>query len=98
MLLLSVVVDDLLDCGDYALYVFVGHHWVERNAHDAFIDAQYKEVKSLYHLDQRSAGGASGEKKDLGPLPFASKALLTVLVLAWVLIGLAAFREYNKKK
>ena len=39
MLLLSVVVDDLLDGGDYALYVFVGHHWVERYAHDALVDA-----------------------------------------------------------
>jgi multiple sugar transport system substrate-binding protein len=40
----------------------------------------------------------AGEKRDLGPLPGASKALLTVLVLAWVLIGLVAFREYKKKK
>jgi multiple sugar transport system substrate-binding protein len=70
----------------------------KKTVDDAFIETQYKEVKSLYHLDQRSAGASSGEKKALGPLPGASKALLTVLVLAWALIGLVAFREYNKKK
>ncbi len=70
----------------------------KKTADDAFIEAQYKEVRSLYHLDQRSAGNMAGEKKDLGPLPGASKALLTVLIVAWVLIGFIAFREYNKKK
>ena len=70
----------------------------KKTVDDAFIETQYKEVKSLYHLDQRSTGASSGEKKALGPLPGASKALLTVLVLAWALIGLVAFREYNKKK
>ncbi len=70
----------------------------KKTVDEAFIDAQYEEVKSLYHLDQKSSGSATGEKKDLGPLPGESKALLTVLVLAWVLIGLIAFREYNKKK
>jgi multiple sugar transport system substrate-binding protein len=70
----------------------------KKTADDAFIESQYKEVRSLYHLDQRSAGNMAGEKKDLGPLPGASKALLTVLIVAWVLIGLIAFREYNKKK
>ncbi len=70
----------------------------KKTVDDAFIESQYKEVRSLYHLDQRSSGNVAGEKRDLGPLPGASKALLTALVLAWVLIGLVAFREYKKKK
>ena len=65
---------------------------------DAFIEAQYKEVRSLYHLDQRSAGNMAGEKKDLGPLPGESKALLTVLIVAWVLIGLIiCYNQFAKK-
>ena len=70
----------------------------KKTVDDAFIEAQYNEVKSLYHLDQRSSGNLAGDKKDLGPLPGASKALLTTLVLVWVLIGIFALREYNKKK
>ena len=70
----------------------------KKTADDAFIEAQYKEVRSLYHLDQRSAGNMAGEKKDLGPLPGASKALLTVLIVAWVLIGLIICYNHFAKK
>ena len=70
----------------------------KKTVDDAYIESQYKEVRSLYHLDQRNSSNVAGEKRDLGPLPGAAKALLTALVLAWALIGLAAFREYKKKK
>ena len=53
---------------------------------DAFLDHLFGEVTSLYHLDQGSTGGISGGKKELGPLPAGSKALLITLAVLWVLI------------
>ena len=45
---------------------------------DTYIENLYSDVTSLYHLDQISTGGADG-KKDLGPLPKTSVALLGAL-------------------
>ena len=59
----------------------------KKTVDDAFIDKMYEEVKALYHLDQGGAAQGAAGKADLGRLPGASIALLTVLVLAWVLIG-----------
>ena len=69
----------------------------KKTVDDAFIDELYDDVSSLYHLDQGTAG-KSGEKADLGKLPFASVALLTVIVLAWILIGAYAVREKIKSQ
>ncbi len=63
---------------------------------DAFIDDLYDEVESLYHLDQNSFSANAGAEKDLGPLPAASKALIVILVLAWIIIGIAALRDKIK--
>lgn len=49
------------------------------------IQQLYKDVTSLYHLDQISASEASG-KTDLGPLPMESKILLGTLAFIWLLI------------
>ncbi|MCR4901952.1 MAG: extracellular solute-binding protein [Butyrivibrio sp.] len=58
----------------------------KKTVDDAFIDALYDEVYSLYHLDQTSS--ASGAVvKDLGPLPTESKVLIIVLIVIWVLLG-----------
>ncbi len=62
---------------------------------DAFVDKLYKEVNSLYRLDQT---GAIGVQKDLGPLPSTSVTLLITLVAVWALMGLYVLRSVLKKK
>lgn len=62
---------------------------------DAFVDKLYKEVNSLYHLDQT---GAIGVQKDLGPLSSTAVTLLITLVSVWVLMGLYVLRTVLKKK
>ena len=54
---------------------------------DAYIDALYENVKSLYRLDQISVSGTDAASKELGPMPAASKALLVTLVAVWVILG-----------
>lgn len=71
----------------------------KKTVDDKFIDGLYEEVKSLYHLDQGSTGSAnSGQKKDLGPLPTESVAFLSLLVIAWILIGTFALKDKLKNK
>ncbi|MDO5425017.1 MAG: extracellular solute-binding protein [Eubacteriales bacterium] len=53
---------------------------------DAYIEALYEDVTSLYHLDQIGGTAATGEKEELGELPGTAVALLAALVGAWVLI------------
>ena len=65
---------------------------------DEFLDNLFSEVTSLYHLDQGSVGGISGGKKELGPLPAGSRALLIALAVAWVLIAVYWLRTSIKKK
>ena len=62
---------------------------------DAFVDKLYKEVNSLYRLDQT---GAIGVQKDLGPLPSTAVTLLITLVAVWALMGLYVLRSVLKKK
>lgn len=69
----------------------------KKTVDDKFIDDLYEEVKSLYHLDQGGTSAAnSGQKKDLGPLPFESVAFLSLLVIAWILIGAFALKDKMK--
>ena len=63
---------------------------------DEFLDNLFSEVTALYHLDQGSAGGISGGRKELGPLPAGSKALLITLGVTWMLI--AAYWLSTRKK
>ena len=69
----------------------------KKTVDDAFIEKMYEDVRSLYHLDQGAGTGMNG-KNDLGSLPAPSIALLTILVLAWVLIGVYWLREKLKQK
>ena len=69
----------------------------KKTVDDAYIEDLYDEVIALYHLDQRSSGAIAGEKKDLGPLPLASKLLFAALALTWIIIGCLAARKYCKK-
>ena len=55
---------------------------------DEFLDKLFSDVTSQYHLDQGSTGGVSGGKKELGPLPAGSKALLIALAVTWALIAI----------
>jgi multiple sugar transport system substrate-binding protein len=53
---------------------------------DAYMEKLYSDTASLYRLDQLDSSGASGEKRDLGPLPTTSVVLLSVLFGTWILI------------
>ncbi len=75
---------------------------------DAYIEKQYKDVSSLYRLDQvkpvREEEGtqedsAQGEAKaGWNELPGASKALLITLPCIWILIGAASLMSFAKAK
>ena len=57
----------------------------------------FSDITSLYRLNETSRTGSG--KRDLGPLPAGSKALLGGLALIWVMIGAYAYKEgYFKKK
>lgn len=67
---------------------------------DAYIDALYKNVTSLYRLNQIGGlqGAANGDKLSLGKLPATSVALLAILAVTWVLIIAYVISERLKKK
>ena len=66
---------------------------------DAYLDTLYRDVISLYRLDQLSTGGAAtAGKADLGPLPPTAVALLTALAFAWTLIALYVVITAVKEK
>ncbi|RKM54626.1 extracellular solute-binding protein [Butyrivibrio sp. X503] len=65
----------------------------KKTVDDAYIDGLYKDVRSLYHLDQGAGAQSIGGKAELGKLPTASIVLLASIVFAWVLIGGYALRE-----
>ena len=62
---------------------------------DSYITELYEEVTALYRLDQ--IAGADG-KVSFGPLPVASKALLTGLAFCWTGIGIYLLVDWKKKK
>ena len=65
---------------------------------DAFLEALYSDMISLYRLDQISAGSSDG-KQPLGALPTESALLLGSLAIIWVLMGIyVAYQWYRKKK
>ena len=65
---------------------------------DKYMKELFSSVTSLYRLDQIVTSEGSGGKKDLGPLPAGSKALIGTLVLAWILIGLYVLRDYRQTR
>lgn len=68
---------------------------------DAYIDALYSDVTSLYRLDQfGGAASALGGKADLGPLPGTAVILLASIAAVWaiIIIYLIFSRIKNKKQ
>ena len=67
---------------------------------DAFVDKLFKEVTSLYRLNQGSllTDSITAGKADLGPLPKTAVALLTTLAVVWTLIIGYFIRNYIKNK
>ena len=62
------------------------------------LDAINDDVTSLYRLDQLKGGSTADMKKDLGPLPKASKVLLFCIAAVWVLLGVWNLRVWLKKR
>ena len=66
------------------------------NVDDAFVEKTFKDVTSLYRLNQINA--SSIEKQDLGPLPSTAVFLLVALLVAWVGIGTYYFLSKYKHR
>jgi len=62
---------------------------------DAYLDALFAEMVSLYRLDQVAL---SSGQVSLGPLPGASRILLLVLALCWIAMGAYVAVDKIKKK
>lgn len=71
----------------------------KKTVDDAFMADLYKDMASLYRLnqgdEQESVGGG---KAELGPLPGTAVALLSALAVIWVLILLYVLADFLKKK
>ncbi len=73
----------------------------KQEMNDAFINKLYREVKSLYRLDQigqSTSGGNPGEtvQQEKRPLPTEAVALLIIIPCVWLFIG--AYKLWEKKK
>ncbi len=64
---------------------------------DAYMQALYEDMTALYRLDQVGSM-RTAEREELGPLPQTSVALITALVVVWVLIGLYCLIGAVRKK
>jgi multiple sugar transport system substrate-binding protein len=64
---------------------------------DAYIEALYKDVSSLYRLDGIGMGDEI-IKPSLGPLPSTAVVLLSSICGAWLLIGVYVVVSYTKKR
>ena len=68
----------------------------KQEINEEYMSSLFEEVTALYRLDQISA--ASG-RITFGELPDASKTLISVLAICWILMGAYVVREsLNKKK
>ena len=67
---------------------------------EAYMEKLYADMISLYRLDQlgTQTGSGNAAQENLGPLPQAAVILISVLVVAWVLIGLYALRYMIKNR
>ena len=67
------------------------------NVDEAFIQKTYDDVRGLYKLDTYAR--KTGQKDTQGPLPFASKMLIGMLIFAWIVIGVVfAGRQVAKRR
>ena len=69
----------------------------KKDVDEAFIDALYADVTSLYRLDQIQTN-ADQTQAELGPLPATAVALLSALVCAWALILIYLIVEARRRK
>lgn len=67
----------------------------KQEVNETYIADLYAEVTALYRLDQVSN---SGGKISFGPLPSASKALISGLVICWLLMGAYVSWSHIRKK
>ena len=65
---------------------------------DAFVDALYPKMISLYRLDQLQTGQQEPINRDLGPLPSTAVALLTGLGVVWLGIIGYVLHDWLKQK
>jgi multiple sugar transport system substrate-binding protein len=63
---------------------------------EAYFSSLFADTEKLYRLDQIAS--SSGGKKELGPLPATSIALLAGLAVIWLLIGCYMLTGYIKKR
>ena len=63
---------------------------------DAYLDALFDNVTSLYRLDQHNRSAAG--RQELGPLPVTSVILLAALGAAWILILVYVVTVFLRKK
>ncbi len=63
---------------------------------DSYIKKLYKDVTSLYKLDDVSAIAGERQKKEFGPLPASAIFLISALSVTW--IGIAAYFITKKAK
>lgn len=64
---------------------------------DAFIDKLYNNMRSLYRLDSATAAGADTTDRDMGPLPAATRSLIIILAVIWVMIILYLINMRRKR-
>ena len=65
---------------------------------EAYFDALFDNVTSLYRLDQIRTNTGASAGQDLGPLPKTAVTLLVTLVVVWVLIGAVALYRFVKAR
>ena len=74
----------------------------KKEMNDAFIENLYRDMTSLYHLDQiKVTGGDENETaEDTPDTPIApeSRVLLAAIAVIWILIGFFRLREHRKEK
>lgn len=65
----------------------------KKTVDSAFFDELFVNINSLYKLDQINSNNLN---KELGPMPLASKVLISTLVITWCFIGLYYLRKKIK--
>ena len=65
---------------------------------DAFFEALFSRIQSLYSLDSLGGGADAGEKRLEGSLPPMSVALLSALAAIWLLMGGGFLWQWVKKR
>lgn len=72
----------------------------KQTVNEAFVDNLFKEVTSLYRLNQGNmlSDSVTAGKNDLGPLPKTAVALIATLAIVWTLIIVYFTINYFKKR